>query len=69
MNPNDILVKPGTIEHVHVGQNYLMEETKNFRALFKEFHDIFAWTYEEMLGIDPSIAGSVVAREIHLTIA
>ena len=32
-----------------------MEETENFRALFKEFHDIFAWTYEEIPGIDPSI--------------
>ena len=24
-------------------------------ALFKEFHDIFAWSYEEMSGIDPYI--------------
>ena len=24
-------------------------------ALFKEFIDIFTWTYEEMLGIEPSI--------------
>ena len=32
-----------------------MEETKSFRALFKEFYEIFAWTYEEIPGIDPSI--------------
>ena len=24
-------------------------------TLFKEFRDVFAWTYEEMPGIDPSI--------------
>ena len=24
-------------------------------TLFKEFRDVFAWTYEEMQGIDPSI--------------
>ena len=23
--------------------------------MFKEFHDVFAWSYEEMLGIDPRI--------------
>ena len=26
-----------------------------YTALFKEFHDIFSWSYEEMLGFDPSI--------------
>ena len=50
-----ILVKPETIEHIHVGQNCSSEETEIFRALFKEFHDIFSWTYEEIPGIDPSI--------------
>ena len=53
--PIEISVKPRTVEHVHVVQNCSTEETKTFRALFKEFCDIFAWSYEEMLGIDPSI--------------
>jgi hypothetical protein len=26
-----------------------------YTSLFKEFHDIFAWSYEEMPGIDPTI--------------
>ena len=51
----DISAKPGTIEHVHVGYNCLAEESKAYRALFKEFRDIFAWSYEEMPRIDPSI--------------
>ena len=33
----DISVKPRTIEHVHVGQNYSTEETEAYRALFKKF--------------------------------
>ena len=55
MNPIDISFKPRTIEHVHIGQNCLMEETEDFRTLFKEFRDIFSWTYEEMPGIELSI--------------
>ena len=54
-NPIDISAKPGTLEHVHVGHNYSAEESNAYRALFKEFHDIFAWSYEEIPGIDPSI--------------
>ena len=55
MNPIDISAKPGTIEHVHVGKNCSVDESKAYKALFKEFCDIFSWSYEEMLGIDPSI--------------
>ena len=33
----DILVKPGTIEHVHIGHNCSTKETEAYRALFKEF--------------------------------
>ena len=51
----NISVKPGTIEHVHVGHNCSIEETEEYRALFKEFWDIFSWSYEEMPRIDPSI--------------
>ena len=31
------------------------EEIQIYIDLFKEFCDIFAWSYEEMLGIDPKI--------------
>ena len=51
----DISVKPRTVEHIHVGQDCSTKETESYRALSKEFCDIFAWTYEEMPGIDPSI--------------
>ena len=46
MNPIDISAKPGTIEHVHVRKNCSTEESEAYRALFKEFRDIFACSYE-----------------------
>ena len=55
MNPIDILAKPDVIDHVHVGKNYSTDESKAYKALFKEFCDIFSWSYEEMPTIDPSI--------------
>ena len=36
-NTIDILAKPGTLEHVHVGKNWSTEESEAYRALFKEF--------------------------------
>ena len=39
-NPIDISVNPGTLEHVHVGQNCSIEEFEAYRALFKEFHSM-----------------------------
>ena len=34
---------------------YTPEEIQVYIALFREFRDVFAWSYEEMLGIDPSV--------------
>jgi hypothetical protein len=31
------------------------EEIQIYTDLFKEFHDVFSWSYEEMPGIDPRI--------------
>ena len=53
--PIDISVKPGIIENIHIGASCTDEEIQTYKALFQEFHDVFAWSYEEMLGIDPSI--------------
>ena len=36
-NPIDLSFKTGTIEHVHVRKNYSIEETGEYKALFKEF--------------------------------
>jgi hypothetical protein len=53
--PIDISIKPGIVENVHIGASCSSDEIVTYTSLFKEFHDIFAWSYEEMPGIDPLI--------------
>jgi hypothetical protein len=55
MIPIDISIKPGIVENVHIGASCSTNEIVTYTSLFKEFHDIFAWSYEEMPGIDPAI--------------
>ena len=43
------------MENIYIGANYSPEEIAIYTAIFKKFHDVFAWSYEEMPGIDPSI--------------
>ncbi|MCY6488389.1 hypothetical protein, partial [Actinobacillus pleuropneumoniae] len=38
-----------------IGVKCSPEEIQVYTDLFKEFRDVFAWSYEEMPGIDPSI--------------
>jgi hypothetical protein len=51
----DKSIKEGIVENIQLGANCLVEEVETDTALFKEFCDIFAWSYGEMSGIDPSI--------------
>jgi hypothetical protein len=51
----DISVKEGVVENINLGANCTPDEVVSYTALFKEFRDVFAWSYEEMPGIDPSI--------------
>lgn len=53
--PIDISIKPGIVEHIHIGVTCTPEEVQLYTALFREFRDIFAWSYEEMPSIDPSV--------------
>jgi hypothetical protein len=53
--PIDIFIKPGIVDYVHIGASFSSDEIVTYTSLFKEFHDIFAWSYEEMPGIDPAI--------------
>lgn len=51
----NISTKPNIVENIHVDKFFSPLELDNYRALFHEFRDIFAWSYEEILGIDSSI--------------
>ena len=53
--PINISIKPDVVENIYIGASCSPEEIAIYTALFKEFCDIFAWSYEEMPGIDPSI--------------
>jgi hypothetical protein len=43
------------MENVFVGADFSPEEIQIYTDLFKEFCDVFSWSYEEMPGIDPKI--------------
>jgi hypothetical protein len=51
----DISIKEGVVEKINLGANCTPDEVVSYTTLFKELCDVFAWSYEEMLGIDPSI--------------
>ena len=53
--PINISRDPGKIENVYIGANCSHNEIQEYTEPFKEFHDIFAWSYEEMPSIDPRI--------------
>jgi hypothetical protein len=51
----DISVKEGVVENINLGANCTLDEVASYTALFQEFRNVFAWSYEEIPGIDPSI--------------
>ena len=51
----DISVKPGIVEAITIRTKSMQQEILHYKALFTEFRDVFAWSYEEMPGIDPRI--------------
>jgi hypothetical protein len=51
----DISRIPDKVENVYIDVDCSPEEIHIYIDLFKEFHDVFAWSYEEMPGIDPHI--------------
>jgi hypothetical protein len=53
--PIDISVKLGIVENIHIGASCSPDEIQTYTTLFKEFCDIFAWSYEEIPGIDLNI--------------
>ena len=51
----DISIKPGIVEDIMIGAKCMPEEIMHYKALFTEFRDVFAWSYEEMPSINPQI--------------
>ena len=42
----DISVKTGIVENIQIGAYCNTEEIACFTSLFKEFRDVFTWSYE-----------------------
>ena len=53
--PINISSNPNVTENILIGADCSLDEIRVYMALFKEYQSIFAWTYEEMLDIDPWI--------------
>ena len=53
--PINISINPDIVENINIGSNCSLEEITQYIALFKEFRDVFAWSYEDMSSIDPRI--------------
>jgi hypothetical protein len=53
--PINISRNPGVVENIFVGVDFSPEEVHIYTDLFKEFCNVFAWSYEEMPSIDPKI--------------
>lgn len=53
--PIDISIKPRIIENTHIGVSSYPNKMMVYNELFKEFHYVFAWSYEEIPGIDLEI--------------
>jgi hypothetical protein len=51
--PINISRTPGVMENVFVGADCSPEEIQIYTDLFKEFRDVFAWSYEAIPNIDP----------------
>ena len=51
----NISLTSGNIENVYIGADYSPDDIETYTKIFKEFRDVFTWSYEEMPGIDPRI--------------
>eukprot|EP00253_Pinus_taeda_P003762 PITA_03762 len=52
---DDPWIVPSESEIDSFGASCTDDEIQTYKALFQEFCDLFAWSYEEMPGIDPAI--------------
>lgn len=50
--PINISKNPDVVENVFIDASSTPEEIHHFMKLFKEFRDVFAWSYDEISGID-----------------
>jgi hypothetical protein len=47
-------------KYVNLGTNYTKEEIDQYTSMFKEFYDIFSWTYDDLKEYDKSIFQHII---------
>jgi len=60
-----ISIKIDVVEIIQIGVECILKDIASFSYLFKEFHDVFTWSYETILGIDPSIVEHVINTYVY----
>jgi len=55
--PIKFSIKPRIVKNIHIGVSCSSEEIRVYTDLFKQFHNVFTFSYEEMIGINPAIMG------------
>ena len=60
-NENPCLIK--------IGSTLNEKERKDIQELLMEFQEVFAWSYEDMSGIDPEIAQHHINTHDHMVTA
>ncbi|BFG18249.1 hypothetical protein CerSpe_045230 [Prunus speciosa] len=51
----DLSEDPSVQKPIPISVHLTTEEKENLVSLLKEFKDVFAWSYEEMPGLNPSL--------------
>ena len=51
---------------IKIGSTLNEKEKKDLQELLMEFQEVFAWSYEYMLGIDPEIAQHHIDTHDHM---
>ncbi|GLT87329.1 hypothetical protein SLE2022_054170 [Rubroshorea leprosula] len=46
---------PVNPRHVHINTSFFADERAKMINLLWEYKDVFAWNYDEMLGLDPTL--------------
>ena len=71
MEPTFETLNLGNDENPHlikIGLTLNEKERKDLKELLTEFQEVFTWSYEDMLGIDPKIAQHHIDTHAHMVL-
>lgn len=60
----DLSDDPSTQRPISISVHLTGKEKEDLTCLLKEFKDVFAWSYEEMFGLDPNLVSHTLNIEL-----